>query len=74
MVESSPTAGDVSPAQVRLETGAVLKLLLSQLEQCSSLPPEVAAHPHRLNEMRHQVIRRIWALVKLASKASEPVE
>lgn len=80
MAKSSDTTsevtlmGPVAPEQVRLETGAVLKLLLSQLERSAAEPPEIAAHPHQLNEIRHQVIRRVWNLVKLASRATEPVE
>lgn len=65
---------EVSPELVRLETGAVLKLLLSQIETIAAQDPAVAAHPHQLNEIRHQVIRKIWNLVKLASRTTEPVE
>lgn len=67
-------SGPVAPEQVRLETGAVLKLVLTALETSAAEDPVVAAHPHTLNELRHQVIRRVWNLVKLASRATEPVE
>jgi hypothetical protein len=64
----------VATEQVEVETNAVLKHVLSHIESSARLQPEEAAHPHRLNEVRRQVIRRVWALVRLASRATGPVE
>ena len=50
--------------QLEADTGALLKMVFSELERLASMPPEQAAHPYTLEPIRARLMRRIWSLFK----------
>lgn len=56
------------------DTNATIKAILYEIEDASTLPPDVAAHPYQLEKRRKIVVRRIWDLVKKCMSLVEQVE
>lgn len=46
------------------ETNALIKLILSDMEELAAMAPAEAAHPYELEQRRTRVIRRIWRLTR----------
>ena len=51
-------------ANLEKEARALVKLVLSFMEEAAALPPEKAAEPIQFNERRRIVMRKIWNLYK----------
>lgn len=49
--------------RIEAEVNATIKLLMGTLEQLAATPPG-ATTPMQFNELRNQVIRRVWNLAK----------
>jgi hypothetical protein len=60
-------------ALVESEVSATIKLVLTLLEQASRETPLEALEPVQFNARRRAIIRRVWALAKLASRLEEPL-
>lgn len=52
--------------QLEADVNALIKLMLSELENFAAMDPAEAAEPVRFNEIRNNVMRRQWAVVKQA--------
>jgi hypothetical protein len=50
--------------RIEAEVNATIKLLMATMEQLASMPPSEGAQPKVFNELRNQVIRRVWNLAK----------
>lgn len=50
--------------RIEAEVNATIKLLMASMEQLAALDPVQASHPVMFNELRNQVIRRVWNLAK----------
>ena len=50
--------------QLEKECNALIKLVLSQMEELAAMPPEQASAPYEFNERRRVVVRKIWTIFK----------
>lgn len=50
--------------RIEAEVNATIKLLMGTMEQLAAQEPFRAAQPEAFNEVRNQVIRRVWNLAK----------
>lgn len=46
--------------QYEADCNALVKYVLSEMEDLASLPPERAADPYVFDERRKQMVRKIW--------------
>lgn len=46
------------------DVGALIKATMLEIEEAASQAPEIAAHPHALEQRRKRVIKRIWDLAR----------
>lgn len=51
-------------AAIEAEVNATVKLLMAEMEDLASLPPELAGDPIAFNDRRNLVIRKIWNMAK----------
>lgn len=50
--------------RIEAEVNATIKLLMGTMEELAALDPAEVSHPVQFNELRNQVIRRVWNLAK----------
>lgn len=58
---------------LRRETNAMLKLVLSEMEELAKLAPVQATEPIAYNARRKRVMQKLWNLVKLAVRTGHEV-
>lgn len=60
------TEAESKRRQLEADVNALIKLVLLEMESLASQPPDIAFEPVRFNEVRTNVMRRQWAVVKQA--------
>jgi len=50
--------------RIEAEVNATIKLLMGAMEQLAAQDPREVAQPYAFNDLRNQVIRRVWNLAK----------
>lgn len=50
--------------RIEAEVNATIKLLMGTMEELAALDPMTGSQPVFFNELRNQVIRRVWNLAK----------
>lgn len=50
--------------RIEAEVNATIKLLMGTMEELAALDPREAGQPLAFNDLRNQVIRRVWNLAK----------
>jgi len=50
--------------RIEAEVNATIKLLMGVMEQLSAQDPRQGSQPVAFNDLRNQVIRRVWNLAK----------
>lgn len=50
--------------RIEAEVNATIKLLMGTMEELAALDPREVGQPVTFNELRNQVIRRVWNLAK----------
>lgn len=58
------TAKPDEQKRIEAEVNATIKLLMGTMEQLAAQDPYQASQPGAFNELRNQVIRRVWNLAK----------
>lgn len=62
MTQPAPLTED--QRRIEAEVNATIKLLMGVMEQLSAMDPHQGSQPVAFNELRNQVIRRVWNLAK----------
>lgn len=50
--------------RIEAEVNATIKLLMATMEELAALDPVEVSQPVMFNDLRNQVIRRVWNLAK----------
>jgi hypothetical protein len=50
--------------RIEAEVNSTIKQFMATMEQLAAMDPHEASHPLVFNQMRNQVIRRVWNLAK----------
>jgi hypothetical protein len=58
-------------AALEADTNAVIKLILTELDDVASLPPEQASEPYALDERKRRIKRRLWDHHRAYVRASQ---
>jgi hypothetical protein len=55
---------NVEQRRIEAEVNATIKMLMGTLEEMAARDPRDVAQPVQFNELRNQIIRRVWNLAK----------
>jgi hypothetical protein len=50
--------------RIEAEVNSTIKQFMATMEQLAAMDPSEASHPVVFNQLRNQVIRRVWNLAK----------
>lgn len=53
-----------TPDQRKKDVNALIKYILTEMEDLASLSPEIAGNPYEFQERRQQLVKKIWRTFK----------
>jgi len=53
-----------TPEQRKKDVNALIKYVLTAMEELASMPPEEAGDPYVFQERRQQMVKRVWRTFK----------